>query len=58
MVMTVAALLVVAADCAAWQLTLLHVNDIHVRMEETNKFSADCRQAAHTEVQQPRHSSS
>jgi len=27
----------------AWQLNLLHVNDIHVRMEETNKYSASCK---------------
>ena len=26
-----------------WDLTLVHINDIHVRMEETNKYSADCR---------------
>ena len=26
-----------------WDLDLLHVNDIHVRMEETNKYSAACR---------------
>ena len=26
-----------------WNLNLLHVNDIHVRMEETNKYSAGCR---------------
>ena len=29
------------ADC--WQLNLVHINDIHVRMEETNKYSAACR---------------
>ena len=29
------------ADC--WQLDLVHINDIHVRMEETNKYSAACR---------------
>jgi len=28
-----------------WDLDLLHVNDIHVRMEETNKYSAACRLA-------------
>ena len=28
-------------DC--WQLDLVHINDIHVRMEETNKYSAACR---------------
>ena len=26
-----------------WSMNLLHVNDIHVRMEETNKYSAGCR---------------
>jgi len=26
-----------------WELNLLHVNDIHARMEETNKYSAGCR---------------
>jgi len=29
---------------SAWELTLLHVNDIHVRMEETNKYSASCKE--------------
>ena len=27
-----------------WDLTLLHVNDIHVRMDETNKYSSNCKQ--------------
>ena len=27
---------------AAWELSLLHVNDIHARMEETNKYSSPC----------------
>ena len=27
---------------AAWELSLLHVNDIHARMEETNKHSSPC----------------
>lgn len=36
-------LVVVVGEGLAWQLTLLHVNDIHVRMEETNKYSAACR---------------
>jgi hypothetical protein len=35
--------LVVVGRVVAWELTLLHVNDIHVRMEETNKYSAACR---------------
>jgi len=26
-----------------WHLNLLHVNDIHVRIEQTNKYSARCR---------------
>lgn len=29
---------------ATWDLTLLHVNDIHMRMEETNKYSSNCKQ--------------
>lgn len=29
--------------CTGWDLSLVHVNDIHVRMEETNKYSAACR---------------
>ena len=37
-------LLSLATTAIAWQLTLLHVNDIHVRMEETNKYSARCKQ--------------
>jgi hypothetical protein len=36
-------LLAVVGRGLAWELTLLHVNDIHVRMEETNKYSAACR---------------
>jgi 2',3'-cyclic-nucleotide 2'-phosphodiesterase (5'-nucleotidase family) len=28
--------------CHAWQLSLLHVNDIHARMEETNEHSSPC----------------
>merc|ERR1711892_1335620 len=27
---------------ASWELSLLHVNDIHSRMEETNKYSSKC----------------
>ena len=26
-----------------FELTLLHINDIHVRMDETNKYSATCK---------------
>jgi hypothetical protein len=38
-------LLLLMERVLAWELTLLHVNDIHVRMEETNKYSAACRSA-------------
>lgn len=27
-----------------WELSLLHINDIHARMEETNKYSAPCQE--------------
>jgi len=37
-------LLLFLGFCSAWELTLLHVNDIHVRMEETNKYSASCKE--------------
>ena len=30
--------------CECWDLNLVHINDIHVRMEETNKHSRACRQ--------------
>jgi hypothetical protein len=36
-------LVLVVGRAVGWELTLLHVNDIHVRMEETNKYSAACR---------------
>ena len=36
-------LLLLVSCVSAWQLTLLHVNDIHVRMEETNKYSGSCK---------------
>ena len=29
---------------ACYDLTLLHVNDIHVRIEETSKYSSTCKQ--------------
>lgn len=29
---------------SSYDLTLLHVNDIHVRMEETSKYSSTCKQ--------------
>ena len=32
----------VMGHCLCWDLNLVHVNDIHVRMEETNKYSAAC----------------
>ena len=28
---------------ASYELTLLHVNDIHVKIEETNKYSSTCK---------------
>ena len=34
--------LAVMGHCLCWDLNLVHVNDIHVRMEETNKYSAAC----------------
>jgi len=34
----------VVVTCVGWDLNLIHINDIHVRMEETNKYSAACRQ--------------
>jgi hypothetical protein len=37
-------LLMFVVTCTGWDLSLVHVNDIHVRMEETNKYSAACRQ--------------
>jgi len=36
--------LVLLTEVFSWDLTLLHVNDIHVRMEETNKWSSNCKQ--------------
>jgi hypothetical protein len=41
--LTLILFLVAGRACYAWDLSLLHVNDIHVRMEETNKYSALCR---------------
>ena len=37
-----ALLLLALPMLAAWELSLLHVNDIHARMEETNKHSSPC----------------
>lgn len=31
------------AEC--FELTVLHVNDIHVRMEETSEYSGACKEA-------------
>jgi len=36
-------LTLLVVSCTGWDLSLVHVNDIHVRMEETNKYSAACR---------------
>lgn len=36
-------LAMLVVTCTGWDLNLVHVNDIHVRMEETNKYSAACR---------------
>ena len=30
---------------SCYDLTLLHVNDIHVRMEEINKYSSTCKES-------------
>ena len=35
-------LLLAVPMLAAWELSLLHVNDIHARMQETNKYSSPC----------------
>ena len=35
-------LLLAVPMLATWELSLLHVNDIHARMEETNKHSSPC----------------
>ena len=49
MKLTVACLLLLLAVpmLAAWELSLLHVNDIHARMEETNKYSSPCTDKDH-----------
>ena len=39
---TACTLLLALPMLAAWELSLLHVNDIHARMEETNKHSSPC----------------
>ena len=38
-----AALLGWLATAVAWNLTLLHVNDMHARMEEVNVSSSNCK---------------
>ena len=40
-------LLLAVPMLAAWELSLLHVNDIHARMEETNKYSSPCTDKDH-----------
>ena len=35
--------LLLSSKCFCWEMSLVHINDIHVRMEETNKYSAACR---------------
>ena len=42
MKLTLSFLLSALPMLAAWELSLLHVNDIHARMEETNKHSSPC----------------
>ena len=32
-----------------WNMTLIHVNDMHVRIEETNKYSSECDDKARGE---------
>ena len=32
-----------ASVAAGFKLTVLHVNDIHVRLEETGKYSGNCK---------------
>ena len=39
---TACILLLALPIMAAWELSLLHMNDIHARMEETNKYSSPC----------------
>ena len=42
MLLVIVLLVCGASGGEGWNLNLLHVNDIHVRMEETNQFSAKC----------------
>jgi len=44
---TACSLLLALPMLAAWELSLLHVNDIHARMEETNKHSSPCTTKDH-----------
>lgn len=34
------------SSSAAWDLVLLHTNDVHARVEETNEFSVKCTRSA------------
>ena len=47
MKLTLSFLLSALPMLAAWELSLLHVNDIHARMEETNKYSSPCTDKDH-----------
>ena len=37
-------LLTIIPALHCWELSLLHVNDIHARMEETSKYSSKCKE--------------
>ena len=37
-------LLTILPALHCWELSLLHVNDIHARMEETSKYSSKCQE--------------
>ena len=43
MLLAAAAVVLLSPVAFGFNLTLLHVNDIHARMEETNKRSSPCR---------------
>ena len=43
-VFLVIGLCTVLSYCADYELTLLHVNDIHVRFEQINKYAGVCKQ--------------
>ena len=38
-------LLFMATNVAGFRLTVLHINDFHVRFEQTNSVSAECKDA-------------